>query len=135
MIEFSRSVSEGSHIAYDPDHPYERLYLLVPPGAQQTLSKRFWYENNFHPMNLNEIAMVAGGRHGRRQDYPDIMVKPVGVLTAVVYFTHKKGDGPSYYIHKVGELSGKFPFLCCDQIGRLWLAGGNYTSPSPGITD
>lgn len=138
MIEFSQSVAANSHIAYDPDHPDERLYLLVPPQASTTLKKRFWDENEFRPMPLNEVAVIAGGRHGRR-DYPNVMVKPIGVLTAVVYFTSKKGDVVngvgSYYIHKMGELSKFFPFLCADSRGRLWLSGGNYKSPTPGITD
>ena len=62
-------------------------------------------------------------------------VKPVGVLTALVYFTHKQGDGPSYYIHQMGELSHHLPILAFDRHGRPWLAGGNYTCPTPGITD
>ena len=79
------------------------------------------------------VGMLMGywDRHG----YPDVMVKPLGAVTAVVYQTHKKGDGPSYYIHQMAEISGKFPFLGVDNRGRLWLAGGNYTSPNPGITD
>lgn len=140
MIEFSHAVSENSHIAYDPDHADERLYLLVDPRASATLKKRFWDENEFRPMPLSEVAMLAGGRHGKRPDYPHVAVKPIGVLTAVVYYTAKKGDtdaqgNGSYYIHRMAELSGHFPFLCADNKGRLWLAGGNYTAPTPGITD
>jgi hypothetical protein len=56
-------------------------------------------------------------------------------MTAVVYFTQKKDDGPSYYIHRMGEMTCYFPLLCCDAKGRLWICGGNYTSPTPGITD
>lgn len=140
MIELSRTASECSHVAFDPEHTDERLYLLVEPKACETLGKRFWHENDFRPMDLNSLAAIAGGRHGKRADYPKIMVKPVGVLTAVVYYTHKKGDenpgNPrSFYIHAVGELSSHYPILCCDERGRLWLAGGNYRSPDPGITD
>lgn len=135
MIEFSRSVSDNSHVAYDPDHPEERLYFLVDPKARPTLARRLFHENHAPPMPLSYLAQLAGGRHSKRQDYPEVMVKPAGVLTALVYFTDKKEDGPSYYIHKMGELSQHFPILASDAQGRLWLAGGNYTCPTPGITD
>jgi hypothetical protein len=139
MIEFSRSVSADAHVAYDPDHSHERLYLLVPKRQQATLKKRFWDGNTIAPRDLNDLAAIAGGKHGRKRDYPNVMCKPIGVLTGVVYYTAKKGDSPenggSFYIHHVGELSAHYPFLCIDQKGRLWLAGGNYTSPAPGITD
>lgn len=133
-IEFSRSTSEGSHIAYDPAHPHERLYLLVPPGPRAAIANRFWRENDSPTYDLAHLAQIAGGRHAR-EDYPHIPVKPIGVLTAVVYRTTKKGDGMSYYIHQMGEMSHYFPILAVDAKGRLWLAGGNYTSPTPGITD
>lgn len=135
MIEFSRNVSENSHVSFDPEHQHERLYLIVDPKAQGTLKRRLWDDNVLSPMELGQVAVLAGGRHGKGNDYPDLMVKPVGVITAVVYYTHKKDDGPSYYIHKMGELSHHFPILCCDERGRLWMAGGNYTTPNPGITD
>jgi len=135
MIEFSRSVAEKSHLAYDPDHPYQRLYLLVDRSAQPTLAQRFWHQNAFAPMLLGNVAAVAGGRHGGSNDYPHIMVKVIGVLTDLVYFTTKTGDGPSFYRHQLAEISGLFPFLCCDATGRLWLAGGNTTSPTQGVTD
>jgi hypothetical protein len=56
-------------------------------------------------------------------------------MVAVVYFTHKKDDGPSFYIHRMGEMTCYFPIIACDRQGRLWICGGNYTSPTPGITD
>jgi len=140
MIELSRSVSANSHIAFDPDHPYQRLYLLIPAKARETLKAQFWAKNNISPMLLGQAAELAGGRHGKMKDYPSVLVKPFGVCTACVYFTHKEGDeNPndprSYYIHQMGELTKYFPLLCCDHQGRLWFAGGNYTSPTPGITD
>jgi hypothetical protein len=70
------------------------------------------------------------------------MVKPIGVLTGVVYKTAKAGDQDaagvgSFYIHKMAEVGSEsvFPVLSVDQIGRFWLAGGSYTCPTPGITD
>jgi len=78
---------------------------------------------------------MAGGRHGRRSDYPHVIAKPLGVLTGVMYFAHKKGDGPSAYLHEMGEQTCHFPILACDEHGRLWICGGNYLVPTPGITD
>lgn len=135
MIEFSRMVAGGSHIAFDPVHSDQRLYLLINDKALPVLRERLWDANSARPMDLNDVALIAGGRHGRRRDYPEIMVKPVGLLTAVVYFANKKTNGPSYYIHAVGEISHHYPILCVDAEGKLWLAGGNYTSPTEGITD
>lgn len=137
MIQFSRQLSANSYVSYDPEHPLERLYLLLAPKARAEMAQVFWKENNLSAMPLNQLASLAGGEHGRLQGYPDVMVKPVGVLTALVYLTHKKGDGtaPNYYIHNVGEVSLCFPFLAADANGRLWIAGGNTRSPTPGITD
>lgn len=140
MIEFSRNVSPAAHIGYDPQHAHERLYLLVPPNQERTFKQHFWDRiDDSQARDLNDMAAIAGGRHGRKRDYPALLVKPLGILTGVVYYTAKSGDSPreggSFYIHHVGELSAVYPILCVDQRGRLWLAGGNYTSPPPGITD
>lgn len=134
-VEFSPKVSEQSHIAYDPNHPHQRLYLLLSSTALPVLATQFWTKNGVAPMDLNEAAVVAGGRHGEQMDYPHVQVKTVGILTALIYFTHKQGDGPSYYIHKMGEKTHFYPVLCADAGGRLWIAGGSYTSPTVGITD
>lgn len=138
MIEFSRAISNTSHIAFDPNHVHERLYLLVPDRAQSTLKRRFWDENNASPMLLNQLASVAGGHHGKLRDYPNLKVKPIGILTGVVYRTWKKGDenpgeNRSYYIHRLGEVTGGYPILSVDEVGRLWIAGGSYEAPDPGI--
>ena len=98
-------------IAFDPKHPYERLYLLLSKDVQ-----------------------AAGGKQAKHP-YPDVEVQPVGELTHVVYYTDKKGDGLSQYIHEFGEESGILPLLAADRTGRLWIAGGNMTSPYAGITD
>lgn len=134
MIELSRSESAHSHVAFDPSHPNQRLYLLVSPRARKAIQNRFWSDNNLRAMPLSQAAMLAGGKHSRGQ-YPNIMVKPIGVCTAVVYLTDKKGDNMSFYIHQMGEITHYYPLICVDSQGRLWLAGGNYTSPTAGITD
>ncbi len=135
MIEFSREVASNSHVAYDPDHPNQRLYLCVADKALAPLAQRFWTENAYKPMLLGDLAAIIGGQHGDPRDYPAIQVKPVGLLTSIVYYTNKKGDGPSYYIHKLGEISHLYPCLACDARGRIWMAGANYSAPTPGITD
>ena len=135
MIELSQALSRDSYIAYDPDHPSQRLYLLLNPTVRAVLKRRLWEANEIEPTTLDRLGRLAGGRHGKMGGYPPIEVKPIGILTAVVYFTNKQGDGPSYYIHQMAEISSVFPILAVDVFGRLWLAGGNTTSPTPGITD
>lgn len=134
MIQFSKTLSDASYLAFDPDHAHERLYMLVASKARQVLADRLWNGNDSSPMDMAKLAQIAGGRHGR-EDYPRIRVKPVGVLTAVVYYTNKQGDGLSYYIHQMAELTGGYPILAVDESGRLWICGGSYTAPTPGITD
>lgn len=85
-------------------------------------------------MPLSDLAKAVGGRHGG-QEYGDIVAAPLGILTHLVYATEKQGDGFNNYIHKLGEESGIRPALAADNAGRLWIVGGNYTSPTPGITD
>lgn len=135
MLEFARPIVKQSYIAFDPAHPHQRLYLLVPERVRPKLAERFFEQNPSREMPLNSLASVVGGRHGKAFDYPNVTVKPVGVLTALVYHTHKKTDGPSYYIHQMAEESGHYPVLAAGNDGRLWIAGGNYTCPDPGITD
>jgi hypothetical protein len=141
-ITFSKKGAAQSFLTFDPDHPDDRLYLCVTPSACSSLAQRFWHENPVAPRLLSEWAMLAGGRHAKRAlsnpsngGYPQVPSKPVGIMTAVVYFTTKKDDGPSFYIHRMGEVSCYLPILACDEQGRLWVCGGNYTSPTPGITD
>jgi hypothetical protein len=133
-ITLTRSAARNSYIAFDPEHKSHRLYLLIDRTARASLAQRFWQENSIEPRSLAELALYAGGRHATG-DYPQVMVKPIGIMVAVVYFTHKKDDGPSFYIHRMGEMTCYFPILACDRQGRLWICGGNYTSPTPGITD
>jgi hypothetical protein len=135
-ITFSRPVAAQSHLVFDPEHESERLYMKIKSSAKDALAKRFWTDNRVQARPISEWAFLAGGRHSKG-GYPNISAKPVGVMTAVVYFTLKKDDGPKpcFYIHRMGEMSCHFPILACDAAGQLWVCGGNYTSPTPGITD
>lgn len=140
VIRLTKKERDGSHLVFDPNHPNQRLYILSHPDFMARM--RGTYRKNpdfkggskYRAMPLAEIAKAVGGRHGRG-DYGDIVAAPMGVLTHVVYATEKQGDGFSNYIHKLGEESGIRPALAADNGGRLWVVGGNYTSPTPGITD
>lgn len=135
QIQLSRTLSQNSHLAYDPNHPDERLYMILDPRVKEFNRRQFWDNNSAPALNLNDFALAIGSRHGKRRDYPNVLAKPVGAVTAVVYFTDKEGDGPSYYVHKMAEISGGYPALAVDEQGRFWFTGGSYTTPNPGITD
>lgn len=133
----------NTHIAFDPDHPSQRVYLLVGSSLRRALKHTFWKPDG-DVYDLNDVAVEVGGRHGKR-NYLRIPVQIVGTLTHVVYRTKKKGDDADYkagkitgtgseYIHEMGEEGGIPPELCIDSTGRLWVAGGSYTSPTPGLT-
>lgn len=140
VIRLTKKERDGSHLVFDPNHPNQRLYILSHPDFMARM--RAAYRKNpdykggskYRAMPLAEIAKAVGGRHGGR-DYADIIAAPMGILTHVVYATEKQGDGFSNYIHKLGEESGIRPALSSDNDGRLWIVGGNYQSPNPGITD
>lgn len=133
-LELSRAMSAQSYLAFDRKHPHQRLYVLTRPQVQRAVRAKLWEPNSSPAMKLSQLAMIAGGRHADGK-YPDVTVKPIGIMTAVIYWTHKRTNPPSYYLHKFGEVSHFYPILSCDAQGRLWVAGGNYTSPNPGITD
>lgn len=135
QITLTQAESERSHLAFDPAHPSERLYTVLPADVLRKMKTTYYDLNPFAEQKLGVIAKFTGGRHGTERDYPSVMVKPIGICSAVVYATEKTGDGFSYYIHRLGEETGVRPCLCIDKKGRLWFAGGAYTSPTPGITD
>lgn len=140
VIKLTRKEANGSHLVFNPDHPHDRLYIVSHPDFAKRMHKKFRrnadYDrgSQFQEMPLSEMAKIVGGKHGT-PDYPKVEAVPIGILTHVVYATEKKGDGFSFYIHKMGEESGIKPALALDERGRLWIVGGNYESPTPGITD
>jgi hypothetical protein len=132
----SSNESNRSHLVLDPDHSAGRLYIMLPDEVLKGAQKAYWELNPFVPRPMNELARLVGGRHGKLQDYPALMVKPVGLLLSFSYATEKDGEGGSaIYVHRAGEESGIRPLLTVDKKGRLWVVGGNYTSPIPGVTD
>lgn len=134
IIKLNKKDANSSHLAFDPDHKYERLHLLLSPAFKRKM-KKYWKDSKWETVKLQELAKKAGGRHGKMKDYPNVNVRPVGILTHVTYACEKKGDGYSFYIHHMGEESGIQPILAVDAKGKMYIAGGNYTSPTPGITD
>jgi hypothetical protein len=134
IIKFKKANANASHLAFDPDHPSQRLYILLNGGARRRM-KKLWDKSKYDTHTQFEIADMVGGRHGKQNDYPKVKVRPIGILTNIVYGTEKEGDGFSFYIHALGEESGIQPAIGVDKRGRLWVLGGNYTSPEPGITD
>lgn len=122
----------NNHAAFDMDHKAQRMYLVLSESSMRDAAKLF--DRRSPTYKLQEIAKSAGSRHGAMRDYPDVDVQPLGWLTGLCYFTHKRGDGPSGYIHEMGEEGGKPPVLCVSADGNLWLAGGSYSGPVAGVT-
>jgi len=134
-MTLERDQANRSHLTFDPDHPYERLYILLPKDVLRGSKQAYWKQNPYEAVQMNDLARAVGGRHGKGGDYPHLEVKPVGILTSFVYACEKQGDGFSMYVHRAGEESGIRPCLAADCEGRLWVVGGNYTSPTAGVTD
>lgn len=132
VLDIDKGERKVCHIAFDPDHRNQRIYIVLSENERVAARGLFWNAKQAVP--LAELAADVGGRHARG-GYPRIQVTPIGTLTDVVYRTHKKGDGPSSYIHTMGEEGGIPPALAVDAEGRLWFAGGSYTCPDPGITN
>lgn len=124
---------ENSWAAFDMDHPIERIYFVIPERVRTDIRSKL-IEQKGEWWDLDTLAKAVGGKQAE-YEHPNIEVQPLGVLTHIVYLTHKKGDGLSEYIHEFGEVSGKRPVLAASKDGRLWVAAGDYTSPYAGITN
>ncbi len=139
-IEFPR---EGSHLAVH--EPTERLFMVLPDAYMREVRDNYREQVRRFPharLKLADLAAGAPGVQNRRhpwgddfEPWPNVTVVPLGVVTHILYHTNKVGDGDSTYIHEFGEVSGKRPVLGADSTGRLWLAGGDYTTPEEGITN
>lgn len=139
VIRLNTKQANNSLLIYDPDHRHQRLYFKLDPSVRAMLKKRYADKAKYQYMQAADAAALVGGRHGTRsnpgKDYPKVEVMPIGMWDAVVYAVEKNGDGFSKYIHRMGEESGIKPALGVDHQGDLYALGGNYTCPSPGITD
>lgn len=128
------SVSRWSYLMYDRNDPGQRLYTVLTQRARDYVYSTLYSENPFRPGKLADFAKHTHGRHANGW-YPDVTVKPVGLASVVIYDADKKTDGRSNYIHRFGEETGIRPMLCVDAKGGLWFAGGDYTTPTAGITN
>ena len=140
-LEIDEEQINENYVVFDHDHNKDRIYFLLNENVLSDL-KNLYEELDDDPIYLNELADLVGGHHGEKRDendYPDVLVKPIGYLTDLGYYTHKKGDDDgigSAYIHKMGEeKNGVEPILALSSDGHLWLAGGSYTCPYAGITN
>ncbi|MDP3772635.1 MAG: hypothetical protein Q8Q85_00025 [Gemmatimonadales bacterium] len=132
-IALAEKEAQQSHLCFDLDHPAQRLYICSSPAVRAESRARFWTGSDMATWDLGDLAAAVGGRQAT-DDYPPVKVRPIGILSKVLYATSKKGDGPSIYVHTMGEEGGLPPALAVDSRGRFWIAGGSYTCPSPGIT-
>ena len=107
----------------------KRIYIVTSAQAQRQLRARLGGDGWDV---LGDIARDVGGRQAQFR-YPRISVLPLGRLLRLDYLTHKEGDGPSEYTHRMGEEGGIEPELCMDDRGRLWVAGGSYSVRAAGI--
>ena len=134
IMRLPKKEANRSHIVYDPDHPHQRLYILLSKAARKDTKKLYAQAEEVAEIPLSELAEMGEGRHASA-DYPDVMVKPIGVLTHLVYTTTKIPDGLSHYIHEMGEESGIRPIFAVSKDGRAWVVAGDYHVPVPGITN
>lgn len=129
---------DTTHLAFDPAHVQQRLYLLIPQPYRRAVRRLIDPEGGFFPLsqmaaNCPETTQGTG--------YPAVRAQYLGHLTNITYLTHKKGDGVSQYIHEFGEEDEakgdepRLPVVMADTTGRLWVVGGAYTCPNPGITN
>jgi len=132
ILKLDKKTSNECHLAFDNGHRDQRLYFILSSAGKKLMLKKL--KTDYERLSLSELSAIVGGRHGT-DDYENIEVSPVGVMTNVVYACEKKGDGYSFYIHSMGEESGIKPMLAISKDGSIWFAGGNYTSPVAGITD
>jgi len=129
---------EGSYagLCHDPG-PAQKMYLITEDGARRWARRELWDSSDALPLQVAQE--MAGGRQVRYPHRcPGLPVTVLGEALNVVYYTVKGGDAEERegvsYKHELGEDGGVPPLLCVDSHGRLWLAGGSYSVPSPGIT-
>ena len=133
----------GPHnlLAFTMSKP-EKMYLALAPKDKESLARNpDLIDPQAHWYSLYDLNAQAPGRQSRnpfkgpKGKITDVAVQVLGVPTHIWYKTIKKGDGPSTYKHPLGEESGIHPILAISADGQLWIVGGNYTVPNPGITD
>ena len=137
-LEVDQESINENYVVFDHNHSSDRIYFILNPSTMNDL-KKLYKELDDDPINMNDLAVQVGGRHSKRRDYPDEMVKPIGYLSHLVYYTHKVGDDDgigSGYVHQMGEEKGGVePIIAVSKDGNLWMLGGSYYCPYAGITN
>ena len=123
----------NNHVVFDPQHPFHRIYLILSDSSKKSAREGLW-KSSKSSTTLFQLAQKVGGHHAEKNDYPNVKVQPLGKLYYITYFTLKKTDKESCkYIHRLGEEEGVEPILAVSEDGNLWIAGGSYDCPIPGI--
>lgn len=127
---------KGGWLGFDPKHPHERIHIVLAAKDRERVRKAVKAAGQMH--YLQDIAKAAGGTH-TRYALPRIKAAPIGIVKNCVYTTLKVGEengGLNAYEHAFGHehSQGVKPILAADASGRLWMCGGSYTSPDPGVT-
>lgn len=137
-IEIDNSSINECYVVFDHNHKKDRIYFILNADTMKDL-KELYHKLDDEPVEMHELASKVGGWHSKMNDYPTGVVKPLGYLSDLVYYTHKVGDDDgvgSGYIHKMGEEKGGVePIIAISPDGNLWMLGGSYYCPYAGITN
>ena len=132
-LEILWDASKTSSVTFSDDKA-QTIFMTSDAGLRTDIRDMFWVGGG--PVyTFEQVCKVAGGRQAKlaARHCPHKKVRVIGHAQDILYSTHKKGDGPSTYIHRFGEDGGSFPILCCDKFGDLFLAGGTYIVTDHGI--
>jgi len=127
-------MARWSYLKFDEEDPGERLYTVLPEKVKRYVAAHLYDPCPFEDVSLKQLAKWTGGRQANGW-YANVIVRPIGIATAVLYDGDKRNDGRSNYIHRFGEETGIRPAIGVDATGRIWFAGGDYTCPTAGITN
>ena len=101
ILEIPETHLHTSYLLFDSSKKKKPLMIELDPETQKEF-KELYKENPNEPEKLKDIAKISGGYQANRR-YPNVMAKPLGYCTHIVYRTIKKPDGLSSYIHEFGE--------------------------------
>jgi hypothetical protein len=130
FLDFAVDGRPQGRIAFDAP-PATRLFVILT-GEGRKLGRELFDMYSDDLTDTQELAERAGGRQTRYAGRK-IKVACVGLLWAVTYQTHKKGDPPVRYRHRMGELGGLSPYLGVDHNGYMYVCGGTYSVEPRGI--
>ena len=121
---------ERGWVAFDPGKS-RRLFLLCSREAGRAIA-RDAADADAPVCSLHDLCAQAPGRQNKYLP-TDRLVRDLGTFWAVTYATHKNGDPPAMYRHRMGEHGGVSPRLAVDDDGYLYVCGGTYSVEPRGI--